>query len=101
MKTFWPGWTNQQYPDGRIVWTDPDGQTSTTHPGSRLLFPELCRPTAKTIIRGVPPPKHTSGRTMPRRKTTRTHARRQRINDERQHNIPNVTQHLRQSIAPF
>ncbi len=33
-------------PDGTVVWTSPHGQTYTTHPGSRLLFPTLCKPTA-------------------------------------------------------
>jgi hypothetical protein len=38
---------------------------------------------------------------MPRRKTTRTHTRRQRINHDRKRNIPDATQHLKDSIAPF
>ena len=101
MKTFWPGWSNQQYPDGRIVWTCPDGNTTTTYPGSRLLFPELCQPTTEVVTRGIPPPKHTAGRTMPRRRSTRSHARRQRIDNERRHNIPLVAQRLRECLAPF
>jgi hypothetical protein len=101
LKTFWPGWTNRQHPDGTIVWTDPDGQRYTTHPGSRLLFPELCEPTAEVVTRGTPPPKHTAGLTMPRRTTTRTHTRRQRINAERKANMASVAQHLREALAPF
>ena len=101
LKTFWPGWSTRQYPDGRIVWTDPDGHTHTTEPGSRLLFPELCAPTAKVTTRGTPPPKHTEGLTMPRRKTTRRQAHRQRINNERRNNTPTVAQHLRESVPPF
>jgi hypothetical protein len=100
-KTFWPGWSSRQYPDATIVWTDPDGHTHTTHPGSRLLFPELCTPTADVVVSGSPPPKHTAGLTMPRRITTRRQARRQRINDERRHNLPSVEQRLRESIPPF
>jgi hypothetical protein len=38
---------------------------------------------------------------MPRRKSTRSHARRQRIDDERRHNVPLVAQRLRECLAPF
>src|SRR5258708_3873496 len=44
-ETFW-GWRDHQLPDGTIIWTAPGPQTHTTHPGSRLLFPTLCKPTA-------------------------------------------------------
>jgi hypothetical protein len=101
LKTFWPGWSNRQYSDGTIVWTDPDGQTHMTHPGSRLLFPELCQPTAEVVSRGSPPPKHTAGLTMPRRKATRTHDRAKRVHAERKRNTPHVAQHLREAPAPF
>ena len=46
LKTF-RGWRDRQLPDATVVWTSPHGQTYTTHPGSRLLFPRLCRPTAR------------------------------------------------------
>jgi hypothetical protein len=69
-----------------VIWTDPDGQTYITHPGSRLLFPELCTPTAEFTITGTPPAKQTAGLTMPRRKTNRAEDRRRRINDERRLN---------------
>lgn len=101
LKTFWQGWTNVQYPDGTIVFTDPDGQTSTSYPGSRLLFPELSEPTAPVQARGTPPPKHSAGLTMPKRRITRTEARRQRIDAERKRNAPWVEQYLRDSIPPF
>lgn len=86
LKTFWPGWSNTQFPDGTIVWTDPDGKTTTTYPGSRLLFPELCVPTAEFTLTQSPPPKHTAGLTMPKRAVTRAQARAQRIDDERRRN---------------
>jgi hypothetical protein len=88
LKTFWPGWHDQQLADGTIVWTDPDGHTATTHPGSRLLFPELCTPTAEFTVTGTPPAKHTAGLTMPRRKTTRAQDRQRRIDHERKLNTP-------------
>ena len=76
MKTFWigvGGWSDQQLPDGTVIWTAPSGATFTTHPGSRLLFPTWNVTTAE-----LPPP-HTRpppdaqyrGLMMPRRKRTR------------------------------
>ncbi|AEV72285.1 protein of unknown function DUF222 [Mycolicibacterium rhodesiae NBB3] len=86
LKTFW-GWRDEQHPDGTVVWTCPQGQTYTTYPGSRLLFPTLCRPTAPVTVRVTPDP-DTTNRTlaMPRRTTTRAHNRSQAINDERRDN---------------
>jgi len=72
-------------PDGTVIWTSPSGQTYTTHPGSRLLFPTLCLPTAPVVLTGDPPTPNT-GLTMPRRKRTRTQDRARRINAERHHN---------------
>ncbi|MCP9272428.1 HNH endonuclease signature motif containing protein [Mycolicibacterium arenosum] len=101
LKTFFPGWSSVQYPDGRIVFTDPDAQSSTSYPGSRLLFGELCEPTAPAATRGTPPPKHTAGLTMPTRAITRKQARDKRIDDERERNTPWAEQYLRDSIPPF
>ncbi len=101
LKTFWPGWSNVQYPDGTIVFTDPDGQTSTSYPGSRLLFPELCEPTAPVRECSTPPPEQSAGLTMPKRRITRMQARRQRVEAERQRNAPWAERYLRESIPPF
>ena len=101
LKTFFPGWSSVQYPDGRIVFTDPDGQSSTSYPGSRLLFGELCEPTAPAATRGSPPPKHTAGLTMPTRAITRKQARDKRIDNERERNTPRAEQYLRDTIPPF
>jgi hypothetical protein len=101
LKTFWPGWSYQQFPDGTIVWTDPDGRTHTTYPGSRLLFPELSVPTAEVRTTGTPPPKHSAGLTMPKRPVTRVQARRRGIDDERRRNTPWAERFLRESIPPF
>ena len=69
LKTF-GDWRDQQWPDGTVVWTSPHGRTYTTHPGSRILFPTLCKPTAP--ITHVDVPRTSAGRAlaMPRRKTT-------------------------------
>jgi hypothetical protein len=55
-----------QLPDGTVIWDLPGGQTYVTTPGSALLFPTLCAPTAD-----APKPDH---------------ARAHRITAERQHN---------------
>ena len=88
LKTFW-GWQDQQIPDGTVVWTCPQGHTYTTHPGSRLLFPTLCRPTAPVTARNEPQDTTNSaarGLAMPRRTHTRTQNRAQAITEERARN---------------
>lgn len=86
LKTFC-GWRDRQLPDGTVMWTSPSGQTYTTHPGSRLLFPTLCRPTAPVpaaaSAAGVRPHR---GVMMPRRRTTRADERAKRIQAERARN---------------
>ena len=86
LKTFW-GWRDVQLPDGTVIWTAPSGQTYTTHPGSRLLFPTLCRPTAPVQASGeVPNTEPSRGLKMPRRKSTRAQDRVKRIEAERARN---------------
>jgi len=63
----------------------PDGHEFVTTPGSRLVFPELSRPTATITATGGPTP-HTSGLTMPRRRTTRGQGHADRIRHERKRN---------------
>ncbi|BBY26762.1 HNH endonuclease signature motif containing protein [Mycolicibacterium sediminis] len=99
LKTFWGGaggWRDRQLPDGTVVWTGPDQSTYTTTPGSRLLFPALCHPTAPldpaihqaaAAARDATP---TSTLPMPTRQHTRTHDRTQRIHHERTLNAPHV-----------
>ena len=86
LKTFW-GWRDEQLPDGTVIWTCPQGQTYTTYPGSRLLFPTLCKPTAPVIARDLPHTNDSSrGLAMPRRTQTRAQNRTHAINDERRSN---------------
>ena len=43
LKTFWfgaGGWADRAFADGTVVWTSPTGKTYTTHPGSRIFFPD-------------------------------------------------------------
>ncbi|MBB5164532.1 DUF222 domain-containing protein, partial [Mycobacterium sp. AZCC_0083] len=105
LKTFWGGprgWRDRQLPDGDVVWTSPSGQSYTTRPGSRLLFPSLCLPTAPvTITVTETPTAHTAGLTMPRRTTTRSQDRRQRIDDERRRNEAENEAAAFDAIPPF
>jgi len=88
LKTFWgglKGWRDEQFDDGTVVWTAPDGRNHTTTPGSRLLFPELSAPTAAVTASGTPAA-HSAGLTMPRRTTTREQDRARRVAAERELN---------------
>jgi Domain of unknown function (DUF222) len=87
LKTF-GGWLNKQLPDGTMIWTAPDGQTYTTYPGSRILFPSLCRPTAPVTVSDAVPATNEPGRSlaMPRRTRTRAENRRRAIGAERRLN---------------
>jgi hypothetical protein len=97
LKTFW-GWLARQLPDGTIIWTAPSGQTYTTYPGSRLLFPMLCRPTAPTAS-PTATPEAASGLTMPRRSRTREQNRKRSIEAERRLNDEYVAE--RNKPPPF
>lgn len=82
LKTFWggpDGWRDRQEPNGDVVWTSLSGHSYTTRQGSLLLFPSLRPPTAPVTITPT-------GLTIPRRKTTRTQDRQQRIDEERRAN---------------
>jgi hypothetical protein len=99
LKTFW-GWLDQQLPDGTVIWTSPNGQTYTTKPGSAILFPSLCRPTAPITVPETTPAEE-PGRSlaMPRRTHTRTQNRQHAIETERQLNNDIVTE--RNKPPPF
>jgi hypothetical protein len=84
LKTFWTGWRDEQWPDGTIVWTSPTGQTYTTRPDSRLLFPSLCLPTSELPTAATPlPTPGQRGIMMPTRRRTRAQDRARRIDAER------------------
>jgi hypothetical protein len=84
-----------------VIWRSPQGQTYTTHPGSRLLFPTLCRPTAPVTTDATPATANDAARglAMPRRNTTRAQNRAQAIDDERRHNADIVAE--RAKAPPF
>jgi hypothetical protein len=90
LKTFWTGsqgWTDEQEPDGTIVWTAPTGHQYRSPPGSRLLFPAWNTTTpvkATAAIQKNHSPDR--GLAMPLRKRTRSAERAARIQGERQRN---------------
>jgi hypothetical protein len=86
LKTFW-GWRDEQLPDGTLIWTSPSGDRYVTHPGSALLFPQLCVPTGPLDIAPRADVLH-GDRTamMPRRRRTRDQDRASMIATERAHN---------------
>jgi hypothetical protein len=87
LKKFHPGWADGQLPDGTVIWTAPSGQAYTTYPGSRLLFPSVCRPTAPVSAPADAPKAQPSrGLMMSRRKSTRAQERAKRIGAERARN---------------
>lgn len=88
-KTFL-GWRDRQHPDGTVDWISPAGQKYTTHPGSRLLFPSLCRPTAPAVVDPSVELLDDAARClkMPRRKRTRKQNRADAIEAERRRNQP-------------
>ena len=83
----------RQLPDGTIIWTAPSGQIYTTHPGTRLLFPSLCKPTAPISAPANAPTVDASrGLMMPRRKHTREYNRQRSIEAERRLNDDHVAE---------
>ena len=102
MKTF-GGWHDHQQPDGTITWTSPRGQTYTTHPGSRLLFPSLCKPTAAVAAVEVSTDAlnaEARALKMPRRKRTRAENRARAIADERQRNAACIAERMAERNKP-
>ncbi len=85
LKTFYAGfgWTDQQFPDGTVVWTAPTGHTYRTEAHGAALFPALAQPTAE--LGDITVPDESPGRAlmMPTRKQTREQDRRDRIVRER------------------
>lgn len=102
LKTFWTGdggWSDQQSPDGTIVWTSPTGKTYATRPGSGLLFPSWDTSVAESDVRTAARVCHRDGPrialTMPRRRRTRGAARTCRIAYERSLNDAHVAERNR------
>lgn len=81
------GWSDRQYPDGRIVWTSPTGRTYTTHPGARIAFPDWDITTAQLPEPPADTPAPANrGLQMPKRRRTRAAELATRIKNRRTHN---------------
>jgi hypothetical protein len=94
LKTFWTAWRDEQHPDGSVTWTAPNGQTYTTNPGSRILFPALCIPTAGLVLPDIPRREATDRdlAMMATRRRTRAEQRAARIKAERARNDAHVAE---------
>jgi len=100
LKTFWTAWHDEQHPDGTVGWTSPSGRTYTTRPGSRLLFPTLCVPTARLhTAQTVDVPVVGRAVMMPTRCRTREQNRLRRVDAERALNDAHVAE--RNQPPPF
>ncbi len=90
LKTHWSGaggWSDRQFPDGRVEVTTPSGKTFTTKPGATLLFPGWNITTSQAPpTRHPPKPPDQSGLGVPRRKRTRAQDHAYRITAERERN---------------
>ena len=84
-KTFW-GWRDEQLRDGTVIWTSPVGERYVTHPGSALIFPGLCAPTAPVTAEVRPAGFVDKTAKMPRRTRTRQQSRAATIAAERRAN---------------
>lgn len=86
-----------------MVWTSPGGQTYTTKPGSMVLFPTLCRPTAPVptaaVVARAADSARVAGLGMPRRERTRAQSRAIRVDELRRLNEPYVAE--RNKPPPF
>ena len=85
VKTFCPGWSDRQLPDGTIEFTTPTGHTHVTEPHGAGLFPALGRPTGDLNLPEPQPQAPHPGRAakMPKRSRTREQDRQDRIAEER------------------
>ncbi|WP_353612257.1 DUF222 domain-containing protein [Mycobacterium sp. ACS4331] len=86
LKTFYVGeggWSDVQHPDGSITWTAPTGHTYTTHPGSRIVFPDWDTTAPLPNLAPSSTPSLDKGVQMPRRRRTREEDRLQRIKSRR------------------
>ena len=88
VKTFLPGWTDTQHPDGTITVTTPAGTRCSSKPLSTLLFPNWRTttpppPQPATLNPPAAPGRHLK---MPTRRHTRAHNRATYITRERKLN---------------
>ncbi|MGA5538319.1 HNH endonuclease signature motif containing protein, partial [Mycolicibacterium nivoides] len=83
VKTFCPGWSDRQLPDGTVEITAPTGHTYVTEPHGAGLFPALGQPTGELNLPEPPAASPDRAAMMPRRRQTREQDRKDRITAER------------------
>ena len=86
-------------PDGTIILTAPSGHTYTTEAHGAALCPTLGQSTGALPVPTVEEPSLYRGVMMPRRKQTRAHNRRDRINAERRQRTELIAEEERQRQA--
>jgi len=96
-----PGrWTDQQLPDGTIIFTAPTGHTYTTETHGGMLFPALRQSTGELNVSPTVAVAETDrALMMPRRKQTREQDRRDRILQERRQRTELIAEEERQRQA--
>lgn len=100
VKTFVPGWSEQQLPDGTVLLTSPTGHLYRCEAHGAAMYPTLAQPTGELNL-----PPHTldpdTDRTalIPRRTQTRDQDRRDRITAERRQRLELDAEHERQYQA--
>jgi hypothetical protein len=102
LKTFYcgpGGWTEQQLPDGTMVFTAPTGHTYTTEPLGGMLFSALAQPTGELPVPTLDEPSPYRDVMMPKRRQTREQDRRDRINEERRQRTELIAEEERQRQA--
>jgi hypothetical protein len=83
VKTFCPGWTDRQFPDGTVEFRSPTGHTYTTEPHGSALFPVLGQPTGEVDLPEPQAPHPNRAAMMPKRTRTREQDHQERIAEER------------------
>ncbi|MCG7595084.1 HNH endonuclease signature motif containing protein [Mycobacterium sp. PSTR-4-N] len=89
MKTFCfdlDGWTEVQLADGSVTFTDPDGRSHTTKPGSALFFPQFPVHTAELAPPPPRPPDPMRTARIPKRRRLRSADVAARVKAERAQN---------------
>lgn len=95
MKSFWPGFSDRQLPDGTVVVTTPNGLSYVTKPGAGLFFPAWnisSEPLAATPVRTSTPAEISGGTRAPKRAQPRAKARAARISYEGARNDDHVAE---------
>jgi hypothetical protein len=83
IKTFCPGWSDRQLPDGTVEITAPTGHTYVTEAHGAGMFPTLGQPTGELNLPEPPAASPHRGAMMPTRRQTREQDRKDRITAER------------------